>query len=210
MAIVKEIAEHFSSYPVFTNRDLMLYFKSRRLKASKISRLVSYMKASGKLYTVKKGVYTFRKDIMIAGFAYGPFYYGLLSALTIRDLWTQNSKPDILTIRKVRNSTISIFGDKKELVFVHHIPARYFFGFDIVKYGTLNVPVSDPEKTLIDLFYYKVKLPIQNYSDLLRAISRDKIREYLKRYDKRTAKIVTNFIKRYKGPASAGKLRSPY
>jgi predicted transcriptional regulator of viral defense system len=210
MVIVKDIARHFSDYPVFTNRDLALYFRTRKLKASNLSRLLSYMKASGKLYAVRRGVYTFRKDAMLSGFAYSPFYYGLLSALTIMGFWTQNSKPDIITIRKVRTSAVSIFGDEKERIFVHHIPAKYFFGFDIVKYGTLKVPVSDPEKTLIDLFYYKVTLPIQNYSELLRAINRNKIHEYLKRYDKHTTKVVMNFIKKYKGPADAGKLRSPY
>ena len=147
---------------------------------------------------------------MVAGFAYSPFYYGLLSALTINELWTQNSRPDIITIRKVRVSSMHIFGDMKETVFVHHVPAKYFFGFDIVKYGTLNVPVSDPEKTLIDLFYYKVRLPIQDYGELLKKISRKKVRKYLERYDKHTATVVLNFIKRYKGSADAGKLVSPY
>lgn len=210
MTIVRDITEHFSDYPVFTSRDLKLYFKARKLKMSNLSRLISYMKSNGKLYAVKSGAYTFKKDIMVAGFAYNPFYYGLLSALTIRELWTQNSKPDILTVRKIRTSTANIFSDKKEVVFVHHIPTKYFFGFDTFKYGALKIPVSDPEKTLIDLFYYKVRLPIQNYNGLLRAINRKKVRGYLKRYDRRTATIVTNFIKKYKGLADAGKLASPY
>ena len=57
------------------------------------------------------------------------------------------------------------------MVFVHHIPARYFLGFDIISYGELKIPVSDPEKTPIDLFYYKVRFPIQYYdsfSELLK------------------------------------------
>jgi predicted transcriptional regulator of viral defense system len=195
---------------VFTHRDLKLYFKNKKLKTANLTRIIAYMKSSKKLYTIRKGVYAFRKDSMVAGFAYSPFYYGLLSALTINELWTQNSRPDIITIRKVRVSSIHIFGDMKETVFVHHVPAKYFFGFDIVKYGTLNVPVSDPEKTLIDLFYYKVRLPIQDYGELLKKISRKKVRKYLERYDKHTATVVLNFIKRYKESADAGKFVSPY
>ncbi|MGC8537714.1 MAG: type IV toxin-antitoxin system AbiEi family antitoxin domain-containing protein [Candidatus Micrarchaeia archaeon] len=210
MTIVNDIVNHFSDYPVFTHRDLKLYFRNKKLKTANLTRIIAYMKNSGRLYAIRKGAYTFKKDSMVAGFAYSPFYYGLLSALTIRELWTQNSRPDIITIRKVRVSSIHIFGDMKETVFVHHVPAKYFFGFDIVKYGTLAVPVSDPEKTLIDLFYYKVKLPIQDYSELLRKISREKTREYLERYDKHTATVVLNFIKRYKGSAESGKLGNPY
>ena len=210
MTIVKYIIDHFSDYHTFTHRDLTLYFRSKKLKTANLTRLIAYMKSSGKLYTIRKGVYTFRKDIMVTGFAYSPFYYGLLSALTIRELWTQNSRPDIITIRKVRVSSIHIFNDMGEAAFVHHVPAKYFFGFDIIKYGTLEIPVSDPEKTLIDLFYYKVKLPIQDYSELLKKISRKKIRKYLERYDKHTATVVLNFIKRHKESADAGKLASPY
>ncbi len=210
MTIVKDIINHFSDYYVFTHRDLKLYFKNKKLKTANLTRIIAYMKSSKKLYTIRKGVYAFRKDSMVAGFAYSPFYYGLLSALTINELWTQNSRPDIITIRKVRVSSMHIFGDMKETVFVHHVPAKYFFGFDIVKYGTLNVPVSDPEKTLIDLFYYKVRLPIQDYGELLKKISRKKVRKYLERYDKHTATVVLNFMKRYKESADAGKFVSPY
>lgn len=210
MTIVKDITEHFSDYPVFTYRDIKLYFTGKKIKAKNLTRLLSYMKSTGKLYTVRKGVYSFRKDDIVSGFSYSPFYYGLLSALTIRELWTQNSRPDIVTIKKVRSSNTHIFGDAKDVVFVHHIPAKYFFGFDIVKYGALKVPVSDPEKTLIDIFYYKVKLSIQNYDGLLRAVNRKKIRRYLKAYDKHTATAVLNFVKKYKGPADSGKLQNPY
>jgi hypothetical protein len=210
MTIVKEITDHFSTYPVFTYRDLVLYLGSKEPKPKNLARIVSYMKSNGKLYALKKGVYTFRKDVMVSGFAYSPFYYGMLSALTIRELWTQSSRPDIITIKKVRATNTHIFGSRKETAFVHHIPAKYFFGFDIISYGGLRMPVSDPEKTLVDMFYYKVRLPIQNYDGLLRAISKTKIRKYLKTYDRHTATVVLNFIKRYKQLADLGKLESPY
>ncbi len=210
MTIVKDIINHFSDYPVFTYRDLKLYFSDRKMKAANLSRLLSYMKSTGKLYLLRKGVYTFREDDMVSGFSYNPFYYGMLSALTVRELWTQNSHPDIITIRKVRASSAYIFGDVKDRISVHHIPARYFFGFDIIKYGTLNIPVSDPEKTLIDLFYYKVRLPVQNYSGLLGSVNVKKLRGYLKAYDMHTVTTVLNFVKRYKNLADSGKLRSHY
>ena len=210
MTIVKKITEHFASYPVFTYRDVKLYLNSNRIDTKDLPRLISYMKSRRTIRTIRKGAYTLNNNVMVAGFAYSPFYYGLLSALTIRELWTQNSRPDIMTIKVVRNSRSYVFGSKEDIVFVHHIPMRYFFGYDIVEYGKLKVPVSNPEKTLIDLFYYKVKLAIQNYSGLLRAVNRKRLREYLKVYDKRTAKRVLNFVKEYKPAADAGKLENPY
>lgn len=210
MTTVKEIASHFANYPVFTYRDVKLYIANSRRSVKNIPRLLSYMKSTGLISSIRKGVYTFNNDIMVAGFAYSPFYYGLLSALTIRELWTQNSKPEIMTIRKVRNSKSYAFGEKNDIIFLHHVPVKYFFGFDTVNYGKLKVPVSNPEKTLIDLFYYKIKLPIQNYSGLLRVINKKKLDEYLKMYNKRTAKAVLSFVKSYKAYADSGKLESPY
>jgi len=204
MTLVKDIEKKFASYPIFTYRAVSLSFKSKNL-----TRIISYMKKKGILFTVGKGKYTFSRDMAVSGFAYAPFYYGLLSSLTIRELWTQNSRPDIITLNRVRRSRIKTFDDK-ETVFLHHIPARYFFGFDLIKYGKFTVPVSDPEKTLIDIFYYKVKLSIQNYSMLLKIIDMNKLKRYLKRYDKRTSGSVLLFVKKHRAAAISGRLESPY
>ena len=210
MTIVNEISKHFADYPVFTSRDIMLYLRRGGRKPGNLTRLISYMKSSGKLYAVKKGVYSFRKDNMLSGFAYSPFYYGLLSAMTVREMWTQHSRPEIMTVRKVRKSRTHIFGDEGDVVFIHHIPPKYFFGYDIVKYGQLKIPVSDPEKTLIDMFYYRVKLPLQDYSGLLKAVNYRKVRKYLRAYGRRTSTLVLGFLKEYKPLADSGKLESPY
>ncbi len=210
MTIVNDITNHFASYPVFTYRDVVLYLRNNKKRTEHPARILSHMKSAGRLYTVRKGVYTFKLDDAISGFAYAPFYYGLLSALTMRDLWTQNSRPDIMTIKKVRRSRVHIFEDKNDVIFLHHIPTKYFFGFDIIKYGELKVPVSDPEKTLVDLFYYKITLSIQNYGELLKVVNRKKLNGYLKLYDKRTAGIALNFVKKYKPLADSGELDNPY
>jgi len=202
----KDIERKFSDYPVFTYRDLSLYFR----KGRNMARIISYMKNTGKVHTVTKGVYTFNKDDGVSGFAYRPFYYGLLSALTIRELWTQNSRPDIMTMKRVRSSQTSVFGDKNDIVFLHHITAKYFFGFDLIKHGRFVVPVSDPEKTLIDLIYYKTTLAMKDYDGLLNAVDRRKLGVYLKRYDRRTADKVMGFVGKYRRIAVSGKLRSPY
>jgi hypothetical protein len=113
-------------------------------------------------------------------------------------------------MKRVRASAVQIFNDPEDLIFLHHIPAKYFFGFDTIKYGRLTVPVSNPEKTLIDLFYYKTRLAIQNYDGLLRVLNRSKLAGYLKRYDTHTKVSVENFVKKYKPLADSEKLRNNY
>ncbi|HUB92857.1 MAG TPA: hypothetical protein VL945_02755 [Candidatus Saccharimonadales bacterium] len=205
----RRILLRFSNYSVFTFRDLRLQFKDEVTEAN-LLRILSYLKKSGRIYGVRKGIYTTKKDSMVSGFAFKPFYYGMASALTIRELWDQNSRPEIITTRHVRASEMKIFGEEGNRIFVHHIPMKYFFGFDMLEYGKIKVPVSDPEKTLIDLFYYKTRLSIKNYGGLLKKIDIERLMEYLRRYDKHTKTTVLNFIKRFKQPAEAGKLDNPY
>lgn len=205
----KRILLKFSNYSAFTFRDIKIQFKSEATEAN-LSRILSYLKKSGRIYAIRKGIYTTKRDSMMSGFAFKPFYYGMSSALTIRELWDQNSRPEIITTRHVRTSEIKIFGENGNMIFVHHIPVKYFFGFDILEYGLIKVPVSNPEKTLIDLFYYKTRLSIKNYGELLKKVDTKRLAEYLKLYDKHTQKAVLNFIKKYKKLAEAGKLDNPY
>ena len=175
-----------------------------------IARVLSYLKTSGRIYSIKKGVYSATKDDAVAGFAYAPFYYGLLSALTMRGLWTQHSRPDVMTMKRVRSSRTTVFGDADDVIFLHHVPAKYFFGFGTVRYGKFSVPVSDPEKTLIDLFYYNVRLSVQSYSGILSAIDLRRLGGYLGRYDERTRVDVKGFVEKYKPMVHLKRLESPY
>ena len=206
MTVISEIMKKFSDYPVFTFRDVRLYLKGRKTSTA---RILSHMKSTGRIYRVIKGIYSTRLDERVSGFAFQPFYYGTLYALTIRELWTQNSRPEIITLKKVRSSSTNIFEDKVNVV-LHHSKPKYFFGFEMIKTGDMTVPVSDPEKTLIDLFFYKIRLPIQEYSEILKIINAKKLMSYLKAYDKHTRTTVINFVKKYSKPAKLGKLESGY
>ena len=209
MIITNKIVAKFSTYPVFTYRDVRLSF-NRTVKDANIFRAISYLKSTGRLFAIAKGRYTFNKDSAITGFAFAPFYYGLLYAMSIRELWTQNTVPEIVTLRAVRKGKAHAFGKQGSTISLHHSTPKHFFGFETIKYGKLSLPVSDPEKTLIDLFYYKVRLPIQRYSGLLRAINAAKLGRYLKEYDNHTRSAVSNFMGKYKGPADEGRLESEY
>ncbi len=207
MTTGQEILKKFADYPAFSYRDVQTYFQGRH-RTQQLSRTMSYLKSRGKVFTLRKGMYTLRKDGAVSGFGFSPFYYGLLYALTIRDLWTQNAEPEIITLKRVRRSKLSLFGSQGTHATVHHSQPKHFFGFEILNYNGIDVPVSDPEKTLIDLFYYNIRLPIQSYGLLLGKINRRKVLDYLKRYDNHTRKAVANFILKYQSRAKS--LESPY
>jgi predicted transcriptional regulator of viral defense system len=211
MKITDELLRRFKSWPTFTALDAYRHIKKVSRSATRTSVQVTLFRLvrDGRLYRVAKGVFSLRDNAEYTGFAFSPFYYGGLSALMIRDLIDDQVKLEIMTTKTVRKSHMALFDGSVEVI-LHHVSSARYFGFDMIAYGGIEVPVSNPEKTLIDLFYYGIRLPIQDYSELLRVVSREKVRGYLKVYDKHTATVVLNFIKKYKGPADSGRLRNPY
>jgi predicted transcriptional regulator of viral defense system len=207
MTVGQEIVRKFADYPAFSYHDVLTYLHGRHA-TKQLSRTISYLKSRGRIFTLRKGVYTVREDSAVSGFGFSPFYYGLLYALTIRELWTQNAEPEIITLKKVRRSRITLFGRKDMHASLHHSQPKHFFGFEILSHGGMKVPVSDPEKTLIDLFYYNIRLPIQSYGPLLLLVNKKKVMSYLERYDNHTRMTVINFITKYKPVAKS--LESPY
>lgn len=208
MTIAKEILKKFSEYPTFSYNDVELYLM-QRAKGCNIARIISYMKSKDYIYGIRKGVYSTRNDAAISGFAFQPFYYGLTYAMTIRELWTQESSPEIITLKRVKKNNVEVFNGKY-IVVLHHSDPKYFFGYENVKYGNINIPVSDIEKTLIDLFFYKNRLALQEYSGLLKALNKKRLKHYLAVYDKHTITTVNNFVRKYSTAAKNGDLDNPY
>ena len=211
MTLANEIAETFRGFKTFTFRDIRIALTEnhRKISDKTIQVTISRMVKKGRIYPVMKGVFSLKRDDGLVGFAFSPFYYGGMAALMVREMIDDQVKMEVMTTRTVKRSFVDIYGGSSRAV-LHHLPKKYYFGFGDVKYGSITVPVSDAEKTLIDLFYYRIGLPIQDYSELLRAIRRKRLMKYLKPYNRRIRNIVTNFVRKYKGHADAGELRSPY
>ncbi|MDE1868974.1 MAG: type IV toxin-antitoxin system AbiEi family antitoxin domain-containing protein [Candidatus Micrarchaeota archaeon] len=195
--LTRRIEDSFAKYQVFTIRDVRLAMPDASI--GNIRQTLSYMVSKKRLYRVRSGKYAFKRDALVSGFAYRPFYYGLLSALTYRGLWDQLARPCIITTNNVKRSSAKVFVDM--LVEVHHIPGRYMFGFANVQYGGFTVPVSDPEKTLIDMAYLKVKGSDECYAALAEVSDIKKLNDYLKAYDARTRGVVLKVYHRYSAVA---------
>lgn len=136
------------------------------------------MVQSGGLHRIGKGAYTFHRNEVSIGFKFRPFYYGLQYALTIRKIWTQQSVPVIITTGKANPGVRDIMGTR---VVLHRINEKAFFGFEYLNYGELFVPVSDPEKTLLDFGYYGISLDPETMSALKNKVNKSKLLEYASR-----------------------------
>ncbi len=211
MKLGSEIIGAFKDFKTFTLNDarILLSERHRNISDATIRVTLSRMVKNGAVYKVTKGVFSLQERDELTGFAFTPFYYGGLSALMISDLIDDQVKMEIMTARRVKKSVIQVYGGRIRAI-LHHIPKKYYFGFVDKKYGSITVPVSDPEKTLIDLFYYKERMSLQDYAELLKSIRPGKLRDYLKVYDNHTRTTVLNFVKKYRKQALSGDLDNPY
>jgi predicted transcriptional regulator of viral defense system len=181
MTYTKKVIEHFRNLPAFTISDLQVFLKGIKLQYLRL--LIHNLMTRHGLNRIARGVYTFKNEIQIVGFGFKPFYYGLQDALSLRGLWEQETNAVVITPRKVRSGMRQFIGGN---YLVRRINRKMFFGFEMIKYSDFWIPVSDNEKTLIDLIYFKEPVP----KELLQHINKKKLREYLKRCPNRIAKMV--------------------
>ncbi len=211
MTLSDEIIRSFKGFSTFTFRDVCAVLSNthKHISDKTIQVTLSRMVRDERIYSVIKGVFSLQKHDELSGFAFAPFYYGGVAALMIRDLIDDQVKMEVMTTRRVKKSFVEIYKGESRVI-LHHIPKKYYFGFEDFKYGNLIVPVSKPEKTLIDLFYYKRRLSMQDYSNLLKSIDLVLLNKYLRKYDGRTRKIVQRFVASQRLLAIAGKFENQY
>ena len=174
---IDRVREFIATTPVFRARDIELIVKEREYA----SVLLHTLARKGSVRRITKGWYSTQDDPIVSVFAFRPAYLGMQEALSLRNLWDQETNVVIVTPLKVRPGTRRIMDSN---VIIHRIKREYFFGFDYLKYGEIVIPVSDAEKTLIDLIYFN-ESPGR---DLLKRIAKDadlkKLAEYLTHYGK--------------------------
>ena len=176
MGYVKALREHFGNKVVFSMRDLRIFFSRQKISSAYRNLLVHNLLKKGEMVRITKGRYTFQKDSCVFGFAFSPFYYGLQEALSLRKLWGQETVPVIITAKKFRPGIREIGGSK---IIIKRIGRKMFFGFDFVKQFDFELPVSDPEKTLIDFAYFRQQLDPAVLHEIKKRIDGQKLRQYL-------------------------------
>ncbi len=181
-----------AKFPVFSLTDLRVSLGLNGMRPAYLKRMVNYLMKKGEIRRITKGVYTFHDDITVAGFGFRPFYYGLENALTIRKLWEQNTNPVVITCRNVRTGTRK-FGNGNYLI--NHISKEFFFGYEFIRYYDYWIPVSDYEKTLIDLVYFGHYIRDDVLLLLRKHIANSKLEGYLAPYGPRIKTRVKGLLR---------------
>jgi len=178
MTFTSELRKRFGKEPVFRASDVRAFFSRQRLSTSYCNLMLYNLVKTGELFRIARGTYTFREDAEAVGFAFQPFYYGLQDALSLRGLWEQETTPVVITPRRVRAGLRSFMGSNYT---VRRISRAMFFGFEMVKISGLWVPISDAEKTLIDLVYFRQPISKEALGEIKRRMRKEVMEGYLRR-----------------------------
>jgi predicted transcriptional regulator of viral defense system len=197
MKYMKELESQLSSYkhPIFRSYELQSFNISKNYK----KRLTHLLLSNGRIKRITRGVYTFHDDINVVGFAFSPFYYGLENALTMHGISTQGTNPIVITPRNVRQG-LRVFEGRNYLI--KRIPEALFFGYEMVKRGNFWVPVSDLEKTVIDMMYFDGYIRDELWPTILKELQMRRLNEYLGRYKKEFRTKMLKTIKEEKNKAA--------
>jgi len=186
---IKDIREFFKESPVVSINSLKKFINKKN--KDYIYLLINSLIKNKEIKKITKGYYTIHEDPSLAVFCFKPAYLGLQDALSIHNLWEQETNPVIITVKKVRSGVRKIFGNN---AVIKRISPKYFFGFEYKEVGDFYFPYSDIEKTFIDMIYFKNYLDDDLLKEFKERINKKKLNSYLKNYPKRFKKQVLNKI----------------
>lgn len=175
---LKKIIDFIETTPVFRAKDVEILVGNKNYSHLMLHKLVR----KGRVKRILKGWYSSHEDPVLSVFCFRPAYLGLQEALSLHGLWEQETNVVIVTTLKIRVGVREVFGNN---VILHRIDKKYFFGFDYLKYGNFYVPVSDLEKTIIDLIYFK-EIPGKDVlKEIKSKLNKAKFKSYLKKFPER-------------------------
>ncbi|MBM5805927.1 MAG: hypothetical protein FJZ49_07705 [Candidatus Verstraetearchaeota archaeon] len=153
--------------------------------------IVNHLLRRGEVRRITRGYYTAHEDPSLAVYCLRPAYIGLQDAMSFHNLWEQETNPIVITTRKLRPGVREVLGQN---VWVRRISPKHFFGYEYVASGGFLLPVSDVEKTLIDMVYFR-EMRDDMSEGFKERIDKKKLGEYLKRYPIRfREKVAKDFL----------------
>ena len=78
------------------------------------------------------------------------------------------------------------------------IDKRFLFGYELVKYGGFWIPISDLEKTAIDLAYFRIPIRPELMDKLRKNINFTKLKMYLNKYNPEFRRKVIRELKKWR------------
>jgi len=182
MKYEKLFIDYFSKQIVFTSKDAQRFLNSLGSTPEYSKLFMHNLVVGQKLYRIKNGFFTFLRNEAVYGFAFRPFYYGIEYALSIRRIWTQQANPVIITRSKVNPGVRVINGTN---IIIRRINPDAFFGFEYLNHMGVFIPVSRPEKILLDIVYYGINIDKITLNNLVENVNFDTLHEYGQRLGNR-------------------------
>jgi len=170
-----EVRNFISSTPVFKSRDIEKIVGSKPYAQV----ILHILTKRGEVNRLLKDCYSVFSDPIYTVYCFKPSYIGLQEALSLHGLWEQEVVTVIVTARRVRIGLRKILNSN---VLVRRISPRYFFGFKLIRYGDSYIPISDIEKTIIDMIYFNERIEESIYSEIKEHINIQKLNNYLTHY----------------------------
>ena len=187
MKVVNKVREYLKKTPVASVDSISRIVGSKNYAYLLLNHLVK----KGEVFRITKGYYSIESDPTLLVLCIKPSYLGLEDALSFHNLWEQETIPVIITPRKVRQGKRKVL---KHNVLIRRILPKYFFGWDLMKYGNFLVPVSDVEKTLIDLVYFGKRIDKNLARRFKEKIDKGKLTSYLRKYPRNVRSKVTKML----------------
>jgi len=153
--------------------------------------VVDHLLKRREMWRITRGYYTVHEEPSLLVYCLKPAYLGLQDAMSFHDLWEQETNPIIITARKVRTGVREVLGQN---VWVRRISPKYLFGYDYLTSGEFLFPVSDVEKTLIDMVYFG-EMKEDTVKRFRGEIDRKKMERYLKKYGRRFRGKILEILK---------------
>ncbi|HLC19928.1 MAG TPA: hypothetical protein VJK72_03340 [Candidatus Nanoarchaeia archaeon] len=154
--------------------------------------LIHQMLKKKEIYRIAKGWYSLSQDPTLVVFCFKPSYLGLQEALSIHNLWEQETNTIVITTQIIREGLRKI---NESNVIMKRIPPSLFFGLEYKRYGNIDVPVSDIEKTVLDMFYFKQPIDKELLHTVKKKIDIKKLKAYSKRFPASTRKLAEKILK---------------
>jgi len=176
MKYMTEFLDNFRDKYIFSTNDVKRFLAYRKANNNYYKIFLYNLIKENKIHKIRYGYYSFNDDIMITGLSYRPFYYGLENALSLLNLWEQETNPVIITPLHVRTGIMNFDGRN---YIVRKISREMFFGYHYIKYFNFYIPVSDLEKTLIDLIYYNEKIPDCLFNNIKKKANKNILKNYI-------------------------------
>lgn len=186
MKYIEKVREYLKNTKVANINSISLLIGNKNYTYVLLNNLLK----KGYINRIEKGYYTIYNDPSLIVYCLKPSYLGLQDAMSFHNLWEQETCPVVITTKKVRPGIRKVFGSN---VIVRRISKKYFFGYDYYKYGDFVLPVSDVEKTFIDLIYFK-GLRSEIAKKFKKKINQKKLNQYLKKYPERFRNSVLGWL----------------